>query len=360
VKKILSIVGARPQFIKAAMLSRAWAAAGANEVLVHTGQHYDAAMSDVFFAEMDLPEPKHHLGIGSASHAVQTGRMLEQLEAVILTEQPDWVVVYGDTNSTLAGTLAAAKLHVLVAHVEAGLRSFNRAMPEEINRLVADQLANVRFAPTAEAVEHLQREGFSPESIHQVGDVMYDAVRHFGDRTLTEPLHARLGVEKPFALATIHRAENTDDAARLQAIMTGLEAVHAELPVIFPVHPRTRKALEANGLSPAVHLAEPVGYVEMLQLEKAASVVITDSGGVQKEAFFQQTPCVTARTETEWVELVEHGLNRLADPHDAASIPAAVEAALAAEWPADLPDLYGDGHAAEAMVNILLNSQTSN
>ena len=353
-KKILSIVGARPQFIKAAMLSRAWAAVGAEEALVHTGQHYDAAMSDVFFAEMDLPEPKHHLGIGSASHGAQTGRMLEQLEQVILAERPDWVVVYGDTNSTLAGALAAAKLHVPVAHVEAGLRSFNRAMPEELNRLVADQLSDLRFAPTDEAVAHLKREGFAAETIHQVGDVMHDAVQYFGERTVTEPLNKRLGVEGPFALATIHRAENTDDPARLKAIMAGLEAVHTQLPMVFPVHPRTRKALSESSLQPALHLGEPVGYVEMLQLEKAAAVVVTDSGGIQKEAFFQGTPCVTARTETEWVELVEHGWNRLANPNDPASIPDAVEAALAVELPADPPNLYGDGHAAEAMVDILL------
>ena len=353
-KKILSIVGARPQFIKAAMLSRAWAAAGAEEALVHTGQHYDAAMSDVFFTEMDLPEPKHHLGIGSASHGAQTGRMLEQLEQVILAERPDWVVVYGDTNSTLAGALAAAKLHVPVAHVEAGLRSFNRAMPEELNRLVADQLSDLRFAPTDEAVVHLKREGFAAETIHQVGDVMHDAVQHFGERTVAKPLNERLGVEGPFALATIHRAENTDDPARLKAIITGLEAVHTQLPVVFPVHPRTRKALSESSLQPALHLGEPVGYVEMLQLEKAAAVVVTDSGGIQKEAFFQGTPCVTARTETEWVELVEHGWNRLADPNDPVSIPQAVEAALSAELPADPPNLYGDGHAAKAMVDILL------
>tara|TARA_B100000676_G_scaffold45652_1_gene44059 strand:+ start:560 stop:1642 length:1083 start_codon:yes stop_codon:yes gene_type:complete len=354
VKKILSIVGARPQFIKAAMLSRAWAAAGAEEALVHTGQHYDAAMSDVFFAEMDLPEPKHHLGIGSASHGAQTGRMLEQLEQVILAEKPDWVVVYGDTNSTLAGALAAAKLHVPVAHVEAGLRSFNRAMPEELNRLVADQLSDLRFAPTDEAVAHLKREGFAAETIHQVGDVMHDAVQHFGARTVAKPLNERLGVEGPFALATIHRAENTDDPARLKTIITGLEAVHTQLPVVFPVHPRTRKALSESSLQPALHLGEPVGYVEMLQLEKSAAVVVTDSGGIQKEAFFQGTPCVTARTETEWVELVEHGWNRLADPNDPVSIPQAVEAALSADLPAAPPNLYGGGHAAEAMVDILL------
>ena len=340
------------------MLSRAFdSAPDCEEVLVHTGQHYDAKMSDVFFAEMELPEPKHHLGIGSASHGAQTGRMLEQVEKVMLLEQPDWVVVYGDTNSTLAGALAAAKLHIPLAHVEAGLRSFNRRMPEELNRLVADQLSTVRFAPTAEAVEHLLREGFPADSIHQVGDVMLDAASSFGSHSLPEPMTTRLGVDEAFALATIHRAENTDDLVRLRAIMNGLEAVHCELPVVWPVHPRTRRILKENDLKPVLHLVEPVGYVEMLQLEKAAAVVITDSGGVQKEAFFQSTPCITVRTETEWMELVELGWNRLADPSDPESIPRAVQVALTEGVPATSPNLYGKGRAAEIMARILLATQ---
>ena len=354
-KKIVTVLGARPQFIKASVVSHAIQASGLlKEVLVHTGQHFDPNMSDVFFAELGIRKPDYFLDVHGGGHGAMTGRMLAEVEQVLLQEEPDALLVYGDTNSTLAGALAAAKLHVPVAHVEAGLRSFNRAMPEELNRLVADQLSDLRFAPTDEAVVHLKREGFVTETIHQVGDVMHDAVQHFGERTVAKPLNERLGVEGPFALATIHRAENTDDPARLKAIITGLEAVHTQLPVVFPVHPRTRKALSESSLQPALHLGEPVGYVEMLQLEKSAAVVVTDSGGMQKEAFFQGTPCVTARTETEWVELVEHGWNRLADPNDPVSIPQAVEAALSAELPAAPPNLYGVGHAAEAMVGILL------
>jgi len=354
--KILSVVGARPQFIKAAMLSHAWLEVdGCDEILVHTGQHYDSAMSDVFFAEMDIPEPKYHLGVGSGLHGAQTGKMLEEIEQVLLKEKPDWMVVYGDTNSTLAAALAASKLHVPIAHVEAGLRSFNRNMPEEINRLVTDQLSTIRFTPTVEATNHLMREGYPPDSIFQVGDVMQDAVQYFRGVKPNKSLVDNFGIEGPFALATIHRAENTDNDARLRAIISGLEEVHQEIPVVFPMHPRTQKELKKKKLCPQFHIGEPVGYLEMLHLEKTATVIITDSGGVQKEAFFQKTPCVTARTETEWVELVEHGWNQLADPTDSKSIPNCVQNILNQDLPQDVEHLYGNGRSATLMTRAILN-----
>ena len=356
--KILSIIGARPQFIKAAMLSKVWEEHPiAHEVLVHTGQHYNKDMSDVFFDELDLPKPDYNLGVGSGTHGQQTGRMLESLEQVTIREEPDWMVVYGDTNSTLAGALAAVKLHVPVAHVEAGLRSFNRKMPEEINRLVADQLSTLRFTPTKTASTNLINEGFTPQSIHQIGDVMFDAVKHYGERAeRNSRITTSVGVEKKaFILATIHRAENTDCPDQLRAIVSGLEAIHKKIPVIWPLHPRTRNALASHGMAPELQLMEPVGYLDMLKLERSAAVVVTDSGGVQKEAFFQQTPCVTVRTETEWVELIESGWNRLANPQDADHIVSSIRAALDSKSVISHIGLYGDGHAAELMVERLGN-----
>ena len=338
------------------MLSKAWGKHPiAHELLVHTGQHYDNDMSDVFFDELDLPKPDYNLGIGSGTHGQQTGRMLESLEQVIIEEKPDWMVVYGDTNSTLAGALAAAKLHVPVAHVEAGLRSFNRKMPEEINRLVADQLSTVRFTPTETASINLINEGFAPQSIHQVGDVMFDAVKHYGERAeRNSRITTTVGVEKKaFVLATIHRAENTDCPDRLRAIVSGLEAIHKEIPVIWPLHPRTRNALASHGMEPGMQLMEPVGYLDILELERSAAVVVTDSGGVQKEAFFQQTPCVTVRTETEWVELIESGWNRLANPQNTDHIVSSIRAALDSNSVTLSNDIYGDGHAADRIVACL-------
>ena len=354
--KILSVVGARPQFVKATMLSHAWLEDGdCKEVLVHTGQHYDSAMSDIFFAEMDIPEPKYHLGVGSGLHGAQTGKMLEEIEKVLLEEKPDWVVIYGDTNSTLAAALAASKLHIPLAHVEAGLRSFNRNMPEEINRLVADQLSAIRFTPTQEATNPLIPEGFDKESLHQVGDVMYDAVLHFGGGEPKDSILDQIGIDGPFVLATIHRAENTDCDSRLRAIIMGLQEVHQGIPVVWPIHPRTRKALSEMNLDHQIHISNPVGYLEMLYLERRASLIVTDSGGVQKEAYFNKTPCVTARTETEWVELVEQGWNQLADPTDPGSIPKCVRGALNKDLPDYNTNLYGDGQSAKHMVDILIN-----
>ena len=359
--KLLTVVGARPQFIKAAAFSRV-ARRRHTEILVHTGQHYDPQLSDVFFEELQLPRPDHHLGVGSGTHGRQTALMLERLEAVMQNESPDVVVVYGDTNSTLAGALAAAKLGLPVAHVEAGLRSFVRDMPEEINRIVTDHLATYLFAPTQNAVQNLLREGFvlsdQPQSlpgdvgrVHQPGDIMFDALI----------LHAPIAAERSrllrdlrldpggFVLATVHRAANTDDPARLADIVDALAMLRE--PVVLPLHPRTRAALMATDIEvePPVHVIEPVGYLDMLALEQAARMVITDSGGVQKEAYLLGVPCVTLREETEWVETLVAGWNVLAgaDPERI------VAAATRARPPGAPPRVFGDGCAAERMVAAL-------
>ncbi len=312
-KKILTIVGARPQFIKAAVVSRAIAQTkGITEVLAHTGQHYDSNMSDVFFDELDIPRPHHHLGVGGGTHGQNTGRMLEKLEALMLIEKPDWVLVYGDTDSTLAGALAASKLHIPVAHVEAGLRSFNRRMPEEINRLLTDHVSSVLFAPTVIAVEHLANEGIAGNKVQMVGDVMYDAALFYKLRA-KPPAEAKVANWAPgtFALCTVHRAENTDNADRMKGILAGLAC--APYLVVLPIHPRTRGRLIQMGLTipPNVDVIDPVGYLEMVWLEMNCRLVVTDSGGVQKEAYFHGKPCVTLRDETEWTELVELGVNKL-------------------------------------------------
>jgi UDP-GlcNAc3NAcA epimerase len=354
--KVLSVVGARPQFVKAAAVSRVLRATpGFSEILVHTGQHYDDNMSEVFFREMDIPPAERNLEIGSGSHGVQTGRMLQALEAAMLAERPDWVLVYGDTNSTLAATLAAVKLHVPVAHVEAGLRSFNRAMPEEANRVATDHLADLLFAPTEVAMRNLAREGLAERSL-RTGDVMYDVMLRFAERAKRESkVLGRLGVQAGgYVLATIHRAENTDDPARLRAIFEGFAAFSTRVPIVVPLHPRTRKMLAESGFAaPAtLKLAEPVGYLDMVELERAARLVATDSGGVQKEAYFQRVPCLTLRTETEWVELVEAGWNRLLAPQSAAAVEDGLISCLQNPLPAWKP-LYGDGASATAIVAAL-------
>ena len=358
--KIVSVVGARPQFIKAATVSRVLRSTPqAREVLVHTGQHYDENMSAVFFDELEIPRPDHHLGIGSGPHGAQTGRMLEAIERVLLAEKPDWTLVYGDTNSTLAGALAAVKLRVPVAHVEAGLRSFNRSMPEEINRVLTDHASDLLLAPTAAAVQNLRRENIAAERVHQVGDVMYDALLFYGSRAQqSSTVLARLGLTGgQYVLATIHRAENTDDPGRLRAIVAGLSAAGgADRPVVMPVHPRTRAALEQAGLRAEIcgriNLIDPVGYLDMVMLEKHAAVIATDSGGVQKEAFFHRVPCVTLRDETEWVELVEAGWNRLCPPTSPGLIASAVRDSLGARGRQVNP--YGEGDAAHRIVAILV------
>jgi UDP-GlcNAc3NAcA epimerase len=357
--KIVTVIGARPQFIKAAVVSR-WLrqTPGCEEILIHTGQHYDENMSDVFFSELEIPKPAYHLGIGSGGHGAQTGRMLESIEKVLLDVKPDKLMVYGDTNSTLAGALAAAKLHIPVAHVEAGLRSFNRKMPEEVNRVVADHLATWLFAPTDAAVTNLVHEGIGVEKIFLVGDVMYDAAIYYGTRTRADTLF-KLGLHsKGYVLATIHRAENTDAGPRLHSVFEGLNAIADEMPVVLPLHPRTRAALTREKLlqtcSPNLRLVDPLGYLDMVMLEKHASVIATDSGGVQKEAFFHRVPCVTLRDETEWVELVELGWNRLVPPSDGGTIHAGVLASLRDTKKRAAPaDLYGGGQAGEAITRLL-------
>jgi UDP-N-acetylglucosamine 2-epimerase len=356
--KLLTVVGARPQFVKAAAVSGAIAAHGAreepprlHEVLVHTGQHYDYEMSALFFGELPLPAPAHHLGVGSGPHGAQTGRMLEQLERVILAEAPDVVLVHGDTNSTLAGALAAAKLRVPLAHVEAGLRSGNRAMAEEVNRVVTDHLATWLFAPTGHAVENLRAEGLVA-GVELVGDVMYEPLRAAAGAPPADVL-ARAGVAPgEYALATVHRAENTDDAARLRGILKGLAAVADRMPVIWPVHPRTRAALPGvePTLAPRVHACEPVGYRQMIALERDAGIVLTDSGGVQKEAYWLGVPCVTLREETEWLETLEEGRNVLAGA-EPDRIVAAVDAARGRARPG--PPAVRPVGAAEAIVRRL-------
>lgn len=359
--KIVTVVGARPQFIKAATVSRALAYAGGfNELIIHTGQHYDDNMSDVFFRELEIPPPARHLGIGSGSHGAQTGRMLEAIEQVLLEEQPDLVLVYGDTNSTLAGALAATKLHIPVAHVEAGLRSYNRRMPEEVNRVLTDHMAEVLFAPTRAAVANLASEGIDETMMHLSGDVMYDAALFYAEKAATESTILEDHDLTPggYVLATVHRAENTDEFARLDAIFYGLAATSEDLPVVVPLHPRTRAALEREHLLEEAEehlvLIPPAGYLDMVTLETNARLIVTDSGGVQKEAFFYGVPCMTLRDETEWVELVELGWNRIVPPTGPEAVRDGIKMALfAGSGRSGQP--YGDGHAAERIVRILAN-----
>lgn len=309
--KVVSVVGARPQFIKAAVLSRALRKEH-TEILVHTGQHYDANMSDVFFDELGISAPEYNLGIGSSSHGAQTGAMLAGIEQVLVSERPDWVLVYGDTNSTLAGALAGSKLHILVAHVEAGLRSFNRRMPEEVNRVLTDHISNALFCPSEEAVKNLTNEGIT-RGVYIVGDVMAEGLAYAVEKARgCSTILARLGLdEKNYLLVTLHRAENTDDPDRMKNILAAFDAL--EEPLVFPVHPRTQKVLASLGYAPPshVHLIDPVGYLDMARLEEASRLILTDSGGVQKEAYWLSVPCITLRDETEWVETVQTGWNVL-------------------------------------------------
>lgn len=360
--KVITVLGARPQFIKASVVSHAiQQAEGVKEIVVHTGQHFDANMSDVFFTDLGMNKPDYSLGVHGGSHAVMTARMLVAVEDVIMKEQPNIVLVYGDTNSTLAGALAAAKMHIPVAHVEAGLRSFNMAMPEEVNRVLTDRISNWLFTPTKTATANLLQEGFSKAQITEVGDVMLDVALHHGDRV--QPgvgLMAELNLkESQYILATIHRQENTDDTKRLKNIVKGLINIAKKTPVVWPLHPRTKSVLKEigllNELERKVILIDPVGYLEMVQLEKYSSLIVTDSGGVQKEAFFHQVPCVTVREETEWVELVKAGWNRLAPPLSTDVIITAIEDAL--ESKGDVIKPYGNGQAAKNIVSALLKER---
>ncbi|MDD5090856.1 MAG: UDP-N-acetylglucosamine 2-epimerase (non-hydrolyzing) [Candidatus Wallbacteria bacterium] len=349
--KIVTIIGARPQFIKASPVSAAIAAhPGMTEVIVHTGQHFDHAMSDIFFSQMGIPAPDYNLNIHSLSHGAMTGRMLEEIEKVLTVEKPDTVLVYGDTNSTLAGALAAAKLHIPVAHVEAGLRSRNMRMPEEINRIMADRVSSHLFCPTATALSNLKSEGFESFGcrIELTGDVMFDSVLRFAPLAVKP----RISSAEGFVLSTLHRQENTASSETLSGIAEALSRIALTTPVVLPLHPRTRSVLTSSGLSlPGVEVIDPVGYLEMLWLLNHCSLVMTDSGGLQKEAFFSGRPCVTLRHETEWTELVDMGYNVLSGS-DPDTIMAAYSALEGRSFKPDL-HVFGDGHAAEKIIRIL-------
>jgi UDP-GlcNAc3NAcA epimerase len=376
--KIVTIIGARPQFIKAAVVSRAISDLNKqittnplpeiNEVIVHTGQHYDRNMSDVFFEEMDIPKPDYFLDINGLSHGAMTGQMLEKIESVLIEEKPDIVMVYGDTNTTLAGALAAAKLHIAIAHVEAGLRSFNRKMPEEINRVLTDHTAEFLFCPTGQSIENLKAEGISTKEkasgnkysysgthsshVCLVGDVMLDAAMYYQE-------YARkpsIALPDKFVLATIHRAENTDNLDRLKSIFDGFDKIGREVPILLPLHPRTRQQVEVHDLKAAdlIKIIDPVSYFEMIYLLENCTLVMTDSGGLQKEAFFFKKPCITLRDETEWVELVEHGFNLLAGA-ETQRIYDAYKTIVEENLDFSI-DLYGDGKAGERVVDILIRS----
>lgn len=345
--KIATVVGARPQFIKAASVSRVLRR-DHQEILIHTGQHYDTNMSDIFFDELHIPRPDFHLGIGSGRHGAQTGAILEKVEEVLIRETPDALLVYGDTNSTLAGALAASKLHIPVIHIEAGLRSFNRRMPEEINRILTDHVSSWLSCPTETAVKNLAAEGIT-KGVSKDGDVMYDAFLYNLELAKEKSnILQTLGLStKSYILCTIHRAENTDDPARLTQILRALAGI--SLSVVLPLHPRTRKIVRELGLTPLldrVKVLEPVGYLDMIALEAHSLKLVTDSGGVQKEAYFAGVPCITMRDETEWVETVDVGWNRLTGA-DEEKILEAVEGFVP---PADRPSIFGDGKAAEQIL----------
>ena len=358
--KIITIIGARPQFIKAAVISRAirQRSEEIQELIIHTGQHFDANMSDIFFEELDIPKPDFHLGVGGGTHGQNTGRMLEKIEEVLLQEKPDYVLVYGDTDSTLAGTLAAVKLHIPVAHVEAGLRSFNRKMPEEINRILTDHASDLLFTPTLTAVKNLQNEGVGVSKIKQVGDVMFDAALFYGAKVEQHStLLKDLGIaSKAYALVTLHRAENVDNKARLASIFAGLAKYNK--PIILPLHPRTKKMMEGFGilLPTNIKIIDPIGYLDMILLEKHADLIATDSGGVQKEAYFHKVPCITMRDQTEWIELVEHGVNILTGA-DTDAIIAALSKVSAIDQELFESPLYGTGVSGKDIVNALIDKK---
>jgi UDP-GlcNAc3NAcA epimerase len=368
--KILTILGARPQFIKAATVSRVIKEFNAaersliQEVIVHTGQHYDTNMSDIFFEEMDIPRPDYRLGCGGLGHGAMTGRMLEKIEEIFEKEKPDWVLVYGDTNSTLAGALAASKMHIQVAHVEAGLRSFNMAMPEEINRILTDRLSNFLFCPTETAVKNLEQEGFPfptatkvKQEILNVGDVMFDATLFYQRKARETVNLEKWGLdEKGYALCTIHRAENTDDPNRLESIFQALREISKIMPIILPLHPRTKKIVSQSSFADLIstlEVVDPLSYIETQRLEMGAKLILTDSGGMQKEAFFHEVPCITLRDETEWVETVHSGWNQVVG----ASSKKIIECFETIQAQEGKFEFYGDGNAASKIVGHLIQNQ---
>jgi UDP-GlcNAc3NAcA epimerase len=353
--KIITIIGARPQFIKAAPVSRALSAAGsAGEIIIHTGQHFDDNMSRIFFEQMQIPRPDYNLEVHSLPHGAMTGRMLEAIEKVLMDEQPDHVLVYGDTNSTLAGALAASKLQIPVAHVESGLRSFNTKMPEEINRILTDRISKQLFCPTQTARENLHREGFEGfnAQIMVTGDVMYDAALMFSKKAV-QPLH--INIPDNFLLATVHRQENTDNLSILGNIIVSLNDIANDVKLVFPVHPRTKKILESRelpSLSKNIICTPPLGYLEILWLLKNCQMVITDSGGMQKEAYFFEKPCITLRDETEWTELIKAGYNKICGNNQALITNAFDH--FRRNRVIFEPGLYGDGHAATKIAQALI------
>ena len=359
--KIVTILGARPQFIKAAAVSRSIRQHNKNsdnyikEIIIHTGQHFHKNMSDDFFTELEIPQPDYNLKIANLSHAAMTGRMLEAIEVMLQRQKPNLVLIYGDTNSTLAGALAARKMHIPVAHVEAGLRSFNMRMPEEINRIIADRLSNYLFCPTRTAVNNLSNEGIT-EGVHNVGDVMFDVHLYFRERAKQQKNLKQWGVRKgQYVLCTIHRAENTDDISRLKSILEAFRYIALKNPVLFPIHPRTKKLLRSMGKEKwldGITILEPVPYLEMLGLEMSAKVILTDSGGIQKEAFFHNVPCITLRDETEWVETVSTG-NNVVVGSDKTAIISAYNKAKKDNITMDESHPYGSGNAAEMIIKIV-------
>jgi len=372
--KIVTVIGARPQFIKAATLSKAIQSIKKKkktikEILIHTGQHYDYLMDKIFFEELRLPKPNYHLDVGSASHGKQTALMLERVEKVLIRERPDIVIVYGDTNSTLAGALGAAKLNIPIAHIEAGLRSYNRSMPEEINRVVTDHISNFLFCPTKRAVKNLEKEGIKngeKRLVKNVGDVMYDSILYYSqiaekkstvlkDLNLIHPFSSH---KRDYYLATIHRAENTDNPKRLKSILKALNEIGREIPVVLPLHPRTKKKINIYQFDKEivnVKVIEPVSYLNMLILEKYAKLILTDSGGVQKEAFWFRVPCVTLRDETEWIETVKSGWNILVGSKTK-KIVEGVKSIEKMKPQKGRITLFGDGKASEKIVQILINA----
>lgn len=357
--KILTVVGARPQFIKASMLSKLFQKdTNIKEILVHTGQHYDANMSDIFFKQLQIPKPDYNLGVGSGSHGKQTARMLSEIESLLIKENPDIVLVYGDTNSTLAGSLAASKLHIPIAHVESGLRSFNKKMPEEVNRLLTDHLSTWLFCPTEAAVTNLKREGIE-EGVYLTGDIMFDAVLYYKTVALKHStLLSMLNLAaKDYYLATIHRAENTDNFNRLNNLLTVLSQL--DRAVVLPLHPRTKSKIEQLKLehlltSPNIHIVEPLDYFDMLTLESQAKTILTDSGGVQKEAYMLQVPCITLRDETEWIETVQAKWNSLVGASDPAKI---LKEISVKKEPDAYPVLFGKGKTSDEIFNVLASNR---
>jgi UDP-GlcNAc3NAcA epimerase len=353
--KIVTIIGARPQFVKAAVVSKEIAKNdNIDEIIVHTGQHFDANMSDIFFDQMQIPRPKYNLNINSLSHGAMTGKMLEEIEKILLIEKPDWVLVYGDTNSTLAGALAAKKLKIKVAHVEAGLRSFNMDMPEEINRILTDRISDLLLCPTDSAIQNLKNEGFDHFKIKmsKTGDVMQDAVIQFSEFSIKPDFK----VSDKFLLATIHRAENTDSILNLQSIFNTFNKLAKFQPIIIPLHPRTAQILKQSKdivINKEIIIVEPLGYLQMLYLLKKCSMVLTDSGGLQKEAFFFSKPCITLREETEWIELVNYGVNIITGTNSD-KILKAYDHFSSSKLNFNI-DLYGNGQASKNIVNVLLD-----